>query len=319
MNPADSGVFVHPLGLCEGADVGAGTRIWAFAHVLAGARLGRDCNICDHVFIENDVIVGDRVTIKSGVQLWDGLRLEDDVFVGPNATFTNDRFPRSKRRPAAFVRTTVRRGATIGANATILPGVTVGAMAMVGAGTVVTHDVPPHAIVMGNPGRIVGYADSLQVETPIAPPGGHAHHGSVKGVTLTRLPSFEDLRGALSALDFAAHVPFAPQRAFFVYDVPSYHTRGEHAHRQCHQFLVCVKGSCKVVTDDAVSRDEWTLDQPNLGLHVPPLVWTVQYKHSPDAVLAVFASHAYDPEDYVREYEEFRALVSGLREGQGGL
>ena len=115
-------------------------------------------------------------------------------------------------------------------------------------------------------------------------------------------------RGALSVLDFEAHLPFVPRRVFFVYDVPSYHIRGEHAHRECHQFLVCVKGSCKVVTDDTVTRDEWTLDQPSLGLHISPLVWMVQYKHSPDAVLAVFASHAYDPADYVREYEEFRAL-----------
>src|SRR4030088_2199160 len=118
-----SGVYVHPQGLCESSTVGKGTRIWAFAHVLPGARIGRDCNICDGVFIENDVVVGDRVTIKCGVQLWDGLELEDDVFIGPNATFTNDHFPRSKLRSAPYLRTIVRRGASIGANATILPGI----------------------------------------------------------------------------------------------------------------------------------------------------------------------------------------------------
>src|SRR5690606_10028189 len=115
---------------------------------------------CDHVFIENDVIIGDRVTIKSGVQLWDGITLEDDVFVGPNATFTNDRFPRSKAYPEEFARTTVSRGASLGANCTILPGLTIGMNAMIGAGAVVTRSVPPNAIVVGNPAKIVGYVNT---------------------------------------------------------------------------------------------------------------------------------------------------------------
>ena len=153
-------VFVHPSGICESEQVGDGTRIWAFAHVLPGARLGVDCNVNDHVFIENDVVVGDRVTVKSGVQLWDGVRLGDDVFVGPNATFTNDPFPRSKEYPESFAQTVVGPGASIGANAVILPGVRIGRRAMIGAGAVVVRDVPAHAIVVGNPARIVGYADS---------------------------------------------------------------------------------------------------------------------------------------------------------------
>src|SRR5213083_1730129 len=159
--PDTSAFFVHPNALCESTAIGAGTRVWAFAHVLPGARIGRDCNICYHVFIENDVTLGDRVTIKCGVQLWDGITLEDDVFVGPNATFTNDPAPRGRRpnwQPS--VRTVVRRMASIGANATILPGLTIGANSMVGAGAVVTHDVPPNAIVMGNPARITGYVDA---------------------------------------------------------------------------------------------------------------------------------------------------------------
>lgn len=150
------GFFVHSHGLCETVNVGEGTRIWAFAHVLPGARIGRDCNLCDHVFVENDVIVGDRVTVKSGVQLWDGVELEDDVFVGPNATFTNDPWPRSKVRPASWPRTRVRRGASIGANATLLPGITVGERAMVAAGAVVTKDVPAYTTVAGVPARRVG-------------------------------------------------------------------------------------------------------------------------------------------------------------------
>ncbi|HEX6883309.1 MAG TPA: acyltransferase, partial [Planctomycetota bacterium] len=151
-----SAPFVHPQGLCESRAVGPGTRVWAFAHVLPGARIGADCNLCDHVFVENDVVVGDRVTVKCGVQLWDGLRVADDVFIGPNATFTNDPFPRSKQRPERFAETRLERGCSIGANATILPGLTIGAEAMVGAGAVVTRSVPPRAIVRGNPARIVG-------------------------------------------------------------------------------------------------------------------------------------------------------------------
>lgn len=146
--------FIHPNALVETCKIGSGTRIWAFSHVLPGASIGADCNICDHVFIENEVTLGDRVTVKCGVQLWDGLSLEDDVFVGPNVTFTNDIFPRSKQ-PFTLLKTIVRRGATIGANATILPGVVIGEYAMVGAGSVVTKDVPPRALVVGNPARFV--------------------------------------------------------------------------------------------------------------------------------------------------------------------
>ena len=146
--------FKHPASIVESNQIGARTRIWAFAHVLPGATIGTDCNICDHVFIENDVRIGDRVTVKCGVQLWDGVVLEDDVVVGPNATFTNDPTPRSKRPPLQFLRTVVKAGASVGANATILPGIIIGRYAMVGAGAVVTHNVPENAIVVGNPARI---------------------------------------------------------------------------------------------------------------------------------------------------------------------
>ncbi len=150
--------FVHSHALLESKAIGKNTRIWAFVHILPNAVIGADCNICDHVFIENDVIIGDRVTIKCGVQLWDGIRLEDDVMVGPNATFTNDMFPRSKK-PFELRPTQVKRGASIGANATILCGITIGEEAMVGAGAVVTKDVPDRAVVVGNPARIIRYLE----------------------------------------------------------------------------------------------------------------------------------------------------------------
>ena len=304
-------VFVHPQGLCESKDVGPRTRVWAFAHVLPGARIGADCNICDHVFVENDVVVGDRVTLKSGVQLWDGVRLEDDVFVGPNATFTNDPFPRSRCRPERFAATIVHAGASIGANATILPGVTIGARAMVGAGAVVVKSVPPLAIVVGNPARIVGYVDAdAAAPAPDHRPAERVHPSRVRGVTLHRLTVARDMRGSLAVAEFGRDVPFPVRRCFFVFDVPSRETRGEHAHRTCHQFLVCLRGHCSVVADDAGSRQEFALDTPSLGLHLPPLVWGIQYKYSADAVLAVFASEPYDPADYIRDYDEFVRIAS---------
>jgi acetyltransferase-like isoleucine patch superfamily enzyme len=151
---------LHPLSDVQSTQIGEGTRVWQFCVVLANARIGADCNICSHVFIENDVIIGDRVTVKCGVQIWDGMRISDDVFIGPNVTFTNDPFPRSRKQIAKYPVTTVAQGASIGANATILPGITIGAGAMVGAGSVVTKDVPENTIVMGNPAVVSGYVNN---------------------------------------------------------------------------------------------------------------------------------------------------------------
>jgi UDP-2-acetamido-3-amino-2,3-dideoxy-glucuronate N-acetyltransferase len=177
-NAGLASVSVHWHVLVEpGARIDPGACVWAFLHILPGAVVGRNCTICDQPFIENDVMVGDRVTIKCGVQLWDGVTLGDDVFVGPNATFTNDPFPRSRQRPMSFPRTFVCNGASIGANAKILPGLTIGRAAMVGAGAVVTKDVPPEAIVVGNPARIVGYVkpDGSRDEGHPGRGGGDGH------------------------------------------------------------------------------------------------------------------------------------------------
>ncbi len=147
---------IHPFAdVAEAAAIGEGTRVWQFVVVLAGARIGSGCNLCAHTFIEGDVVVGNDVTIKSGVFLWDGTRIEDGAFLGPNATFTNDRMPRSKAYPEAYQGITVKRGASIGANATILPGLVIGESAMVGAGSVVTKDVEPYTVVAGNPARVI--------------------------------------------------------------------------------------------------------------------------------------------------------------------
>ncbi|MCA1685967.1 MAG: WxcM-like domain-containing protein, partial [Planctomycetia bacterium] len=241
------------------------------------------------------------------------LRVGDDVFIGPNATFTNDRFPRSKQYPESFPRTVVERGATVGANATILPGLTVGSQAMVGAGAVVTRSVPPRAIVVGNPARIVGYVDAARRgagDRRAAPPAEPSVTGTaVRGVTVHRLREVRDLRGGLSVGNFPDEIPFTPRRYFLVFDVLSKEVRGEHAHRRCHQFLVCVKGSLAVIADDGRASEEILLDEPTVGVHLPPLVWGVQYKYTPDAVLLVFASDPYDPGDYIRSYDEFLDAV----------
>ncbi len=147
----------HPQALVdEGAILGARTRVWAFAHVCGGAVVGEDCNLCDHTFLEKGVRLGNRVTVKCGVSLWEGAVLEDDVFVGPCVAFTNDLRPRSRKYPDQFLKTHLEQGCTVGANATLLP-VTIGSWAMVAAGAVVTRDVPAHALVRGNPGRLSGW------------------------------------------------------------------------------------------------------------------------------------------------------------------
>lgn len=151
--------FVHPSADVQSRSIGEGTRIWQFCVVLPEAVIGADCNICSHCFIENDVRVGDRVTVKCGVQLWDGVTLEDDVFIGPNATFANDLFPRSQVRPGKYARTVVKRGASVGANVSIIPGLTLGERCLIGAGAVVTKDVPRGAVMVGNPARIVRYVE----------------------------------------------------------------------------------------------------------------------------------------------------------------
>ncbi len=301
-------VIKHPSAIVETSCIGARTRIEAFAHILSGARIGAECRIGGHTFIENDVVVGNRVVVERGVQLWDGVTLEDDVFVGPNATFTNRGFPTTK-----VERTLVESGASIGANATLLPGANIGERAVIGAGAVVTRNVPPHAIAAGNPARIIGYVGakrSAPGASSTIPAGPGAHASQVAGVTIHRLPLVRDLRGFLTVME---PLPFEVKRIFLVFDVPSRDVRGEHAHRALHQFLVCVHGECHLIVDDGHKKEEIVMNSPEIGVHVPPLVWAIQYRHAADAVLLVMASGPYDTGDYIRDYGEFQGLVRSNR------
>jgi UDP-2-acetamido-3-amino-2,3-dideoxy-glucuronate N-acetyltransferase len=182
--------------------------------------------------------------------------------------------------------------------------------------------VPPKAVVMGNPARIHGYVDVERREasrygrSETESPGPAVMTTSVPAVTLHRLKSVADLRGRLSVGQFGDDIPFAAKRYFIVFDVPTANVRGEHAHRRCRQFLVCVKGTVTVIVDDGHYREEIVLDRPHLGLYIPPMVWAIQYKYSADAVLLVFASAFYEAEDYIRDYDEFLSLVS-VREATG--
>jgi len=176
----DKNYFVHPTALVESENIGRDTRIWAFVHIMKDVHIGENCNICDFSFIESDVTIGSRVTIKNGISVWNGVTVEDDAFLGPNCVFTNDIYPRSKTYHAENIKTLVKKGASIGANATILCGITLGKYCMIGAGAVVTKDVPDFALVTGNPARFRSWvsktADKLNFSTDLTAVDSAGNH-----------------------------------------------------------------------------------------------------------------------------------------------
>ena len=252
-------------------------------------------------------VIGDGCRVASGAVVCAGVVLEDDVVVGPNVVFVESAGPTDE--PISRV----ERGVRIGANATLYAGITLAAGSLVRPGAVVTRSVPPKAIVDGNPAAIVGYlgTESSAAASPVFADkrGSAVQQTPVRGVSVHTFPIVPDLRGNLTVGEFTREIPFVPLRYFMVFGVPSKEVRGEHAHRECHQFLICVRGSCAVVADDGTRRVEISLDAPNRGVHLPPMTWATQYKYSADALLLVFASHYYDASDYIRAYTEFAALI----------
>jgi UDP-2-acetamido-3-amino-2,3-dideoxy-glucuronate N-acetyltransferase len=296
----------------RGAKIGARTRVAAFAHIAAGARIGASCEIAEHVVVERGVDIGNRVSIASGVKLAAGVHIEDDVRIGANTAFANH-LPASHRHAAQGAGAIVRAGAIIGANATVLPAVVIGRAAVVNAGAVVTLDVPPNAIVGGNPAQLLGYVDSIRVAgRRLSTTRGGIANGirklAVKGVVLHELSMIHDLRGNLSVGEVGKGLPFAPRRYFVISDVPNDKVRGEHAHRKLKQFMVCLRGRCSILVDDGKRREEVVLDSTQAGLYVPPMIWAAQYKYSADAMLLVLASAEYDAGDYIGDYDEFMRL-----------
>ena len=268
----------------------------------------RAAEIDPRAVVADDAVIGTGCVVASGSVISSGVILEADVAVGPNAVFVEPRCP------ADGAAARVHRGVSIGANATIHPGVTLAAESVVRPGAVVTRSVPPRAIVDGNPATIIGYVGT-ELGLPAVPLFGQKVKAAmevtpVRGVSVHAFPVVPDLRGNLTVGEFDKEIPFVPLRYFMVFGVPSREVRGEHAHRKCHQFLICVRGSCAVVADDGTRRAEVTLDAPNRGIYLPPMTWGVQYKYSNDALLLVFASHPYDASDYIRDYSDFLALTA---------
>jgi UDP-2-acetamido-3-amino-2,3-dideoxy-glucuronate N-acetyltransferase len=270
------------------------------AEVAGDANLGCFVQICPTASVGNNAVVAGLVIVPPNVHIGANSRIGAGVcfvtpVLGEKPTFIGD-------------------GATIGEHAIISAGVSIGDGAVIAPLTLIQRSIPAMAIVEGSPARIVGYvgassnaiADNLSVNEPI-------QRSNVSGVKLHHMQCVADIRGNLTVGEFDRSIPFQPKRYFIVYDVPSMETRGEHAHRACHQFLICVRGSCAVVVDDGQCRQEFLLDRPDMGLHLPPMIWGIQYKYSADAVLLVYASHYYDSADYIRDYAEFRQLVGAKK------
>jgi UDP-2-acetamido-3-amino-2,3-dideoxy-glucuronate N-acetyltransferase len=303
--------LIHALAEVYSTKIGKETSILQFTVVLPEAQIGSRCKLGTSIFVGNFVSIADDVTVQGGSQLSGRISISDKVSIGPNVTFLQkELFTSSTEKPFTTV---IHTGAVIGGGSTILPGITIGRQAFVSAGAVVTRDVPPYAIVDGNPAYISGYTQE-RVTAPAPPPVAYLPTARMKGVDLVKLIKASDLRGDLLAVELERHIPFPVRRMFYVMNVPSHNVRGEHAHLKCHQLLVCLQGSATITADNGTEREEWILDRPEIGIHLHPLTWATQWRHTDNAVLAVFASHAYDPADYIRDYEQYLKIVKEGRQ-----
>lgn len=274
--------------------------------VVETRALGAGCTVQEHASLGAEVTLDTDVSVGSGARLLGAVAVGPGATIGPNAVVGR----LDGMRDGAIV---IGRDVHIGANATVLAGVGVGRGAVVEPGSVVDGDVPAYAVVRGSPARIVGYVDTppQTTEAEIVDPSAVQvpTAAGVRGVVLHPLARATDLRGSLAALEFG-DLPFMPQRVFAVYGVPNESVRGAHAHRACGQLLVCMSGEVSSVADDGSSRQEFRLSSPEIGLFIPPMIWSMQYRYTRDAVLAVLAELPYDPDDYIRDYEEFLELVA---------
>ena len=309
---------VHPQAFCETDQIGNGTRVDAFATLAEGSMLGSDVVIARGATVLRAAEIGDRVRVDVGAVVGEGVHIQSDVVVGPRAILSDPTASANERANHVPGRIVIGQDARIGSNAMVFPGVHISRNARVCAGAVVTRSVPANAIVSGNPANISGYvrfanhlADAASnqsvAETSKWP---ELQPSVVAGVSVHRSPLHRDMRGSLVANEFSKDIPFEPKRTFLVYDVPTGQVRGEHAHRECHQFISCIHGACSLVAEDGKARKEFRLDDPTIGVHIPPMVWSSQHRHTPNAVLLVHASHGYDPDDYIHDYKAFLAQVT---------
>lgn len=247
----------------------------------------------------------ERMTFGNDCLIPDGAKIESGVILGQRVTLAGDNI-------------VVRANARLDPACVIAEGVTIGQGAWVRAGSVVLRSIPPNAIVEGNPAQVVGYVDRATLENRPDPrlidvqSFGHLPRPNrvpldVGGSALYLMRRVADTRGSLTVGEVPTEVPFSPARYFAVFGVPSVELRGEHAHKQCQQFLICLHGSCRVLLDDGDRRCEVTLDRPDIGVFMPEMIWGTQYRYSPDAVLLVFASRPYEADDYLRTYDDFLA------------
>lgn len=291
---------IHPTALCDGAAIGAGSRVEAFATVDPSAVVGQRCTIGQSASVGPGVTLGDGARVHAGARLVANVTLAEGVVIFENAVLGGD------------APTAIGRDASIGANATIRAGAGVGQGAVIEPGAVVADPVPANAVVSGDRALIVGYVANDPAPGPDVPPSvdvlTHVEDTRVPGVRLHPITSVTDMRGNLVAADFS-EVPFVPQRVFAVFGVSSEFIRGSHAHRRCEQFLICVTGSIRCLVDDGDARDEVSLDEAHRGLHMPAMIWGTQYKYTRDALLLVLASEPYDADDYIRDYDEFLRLA----------
>jgi UDP-2-acetamido-3-amino-2,3-dideoxy-glucuronate N-acetyltransferase len=259
--------------------------------------------------VAESVAVGAGTRISAGAYVGSNVKLGSHVVIGANVTFVE-----AEAGTNASAHTLVEQDVVVGAGAVIYAGVVLAAGCLVRPGTIVTRSVPPGAIVEGSPAVIVGYVATEPSGSGVSAVnvgriGSGIETTPVKGVTVHQFPVIPDLRGNLTVGEFDKQIPFIPRRYFMVFGVPNSEVRGEHAHHACHQFLICVRGSCAVMADDGHKRVEVALTSPDKGIYLPPMTWGVQYKYSPDALLLVFASHHYDAADYIREYTAFLDLI----------
>jgi UDP-2-acetamido-3-amino-2,3-dideoxy-glucuronate N-acetyltransferase len=301
-------VSVDATAVSEARAIGSGSRILAFARVGPHVDIGSDCIVGSQAALEGEV------TLADGVEVQAGARLLGPLSVGPRSAIGMNAVLAGSDPTVGAAEIVLGPNVLIGANVAVLPGVSMGRGAVVRPGSVVTENVPANAVVSGNPARIVAYVDSgheapvREVVMPTA--DARITETGVNGVTIHGLTNARDLRGALTAAEFAT-LPFPPQRLFTVYDVPSESVRGSHAHRECAQFLICVAGVVSCLVDDGSTREEIRLASSEVGLHIPPMIWGTQWKYTREAVLLVLASHAYEAEDYIRDYEEFLQALDG--------